>query len=89
MKIDPSKADVIVNWLRPKTVTEVRIFLGEAQYWRKFITNFSLTAAHLHALTSVKMVFQLGGKQQNSLDALKENISTAPVLALPDLRQSF
>ena len=36
LKIDPSKVDVVLNWLRPKKITEVRIFLGVAQYWRKF-----------------------------------------------------
>ena len=43
----------------------------------------------MHALTSVKQVFQSGGKKQKAFDALKENISSAPVLSLPDLRQSF
>jgi len=41
LKIDPSKVAVIVNWPKPKFATEVRSFLGEAQYWRKFIANFS------------------------------------------------
>jgi len=89
LKIDPSKVDVIVNWPRPKTVIELRSFLGAAQHWRKFIANFSLIAAPLHALKSVKTVFQWGGKQQKAFDALKEKISSALILALPDLRQSF
>jgi hypothetical protein len=89
LKIDPSKVKVIVNWPKPNNVTEVRSFLGATQYWRKFISNFSSIAAPLHALTSVKQVFQWGGKQQKAFDALKERISTTPVLALPDLRQPF
>eukprot|EP00253_Pinus_taeda_P010211 PITA_10211 len=89
LKIDPSKVDVILNWPRPKIVTEVRSFLRSTQYWRKFIANFSLIAAPFHALTSVKKVFQWEGKQQKAFDALKEKISTGPVLALPNLRQSF
>ena len=40
-------------------------------------------------MTSVKNVFQWGGKKQKAFDALKEKISLAPVLALLDLRQSF
>ena len=63
LKIDPYKVDVTVNWPRPKIVTEVRTFLGATQYWRKFIANFSLIAAPLHALTSVRKFFQWGGKQ--------------------------
>lgn len=58
LKIDPSKVPVIVNWPIPTSVTEVRIFLGETQYWRKFIANFSSIVAPLHALTNMKVVFQ-------------------------------
>jgi hypothetical protein len=89
LEIDPSKVKVILEWPKPNNVTEVRSFLGAAQYWRKFIANFSSIAAPLHAVTRVKQVFQWGGKQQKAFDTLKEKISAAPVLALPDLRQPF
>jgi hypothetical protein len=62
LKIDPSKVAVIVNWPKPKSATEVRSFLGAAQYWRKFISNFSSIVAPLHALTGLNKVFQWGGK---------------------------
>jgi hypothetical protein len=89
LKIDPSKVKVILEWSRPNNVTEVRSFLGAAQYWRKFIANFSSIAAPLHVVTSVKQGFQWGGKQQQAFDTLKEKISSASVLALPNLRQPF
>jgi hypothetical protein len=66
LKIDPSKVKVILEWSRPSNVTEVRSFLGAAQYWRKFIANFLSIAAPLHAVTSVKQGFQWGGKQQQA-----------------------
>jgi hypothetical protein len=40
-------------------------------------------------VTSVKQVFQWGGKQQNYFDTLKERNNSAPVLALLNLRQPF
>ena len=64
LKIDPSKVSIIVNWPIPKSVTEVRSFLGATQYLRKFISNFSSIAAPLHALTSVKVIFQWGGQME-------------------------
>jgi hypothetical protein len=63
--------------------------LRATQYWRNFIANFSSIAAPLHAVTSIKQVFQWGGKQQEYFDALKEKISSSPVLAFLDLRQPF
>jgi hypothetical protein len=82
LNIDPSKIEVIVKWPEPKSVTEIRSFLGAIQYWRSFIPNFSFIAAPLHALTSVKNTFQWEGRQQKAFNILKENINTAPVLAL-------
>ena len=89
LRIDTYKVEAIVNWTAPKTVTEVRSFLGIAQYWRKFIANFSAIAAPMHAVTSVKCAFQWGSKQKKYFESLKEKISSAPVLALLDLRQPF
>ena len=89
LKIDPSKVAIIVNWPKPKSTTKVRSFLGASQYWRKFISNFFLVAAPLHALTGLNKVFQWRGKQQKAFDTLKEKISIAPVLALPNLQRPF
>ena len=50
-------------------MTEVRSFLGEIQYWRKFIAQFSLISSPLHALTGSKVPFQWGGKQQKYFDS--------------------
>eukprot|EP00253_Pinus_taeda_P029627 PITA_29627 len=86
LRINPSKIESIVKWPTPKSITEVRSFLGAAQYWRKFISNFSSIVAPMHAVTSVKRAFQWGGKQQKAFESLKEKISSASVLALPDLR---
>jgi len=60
LKIDPSKVEVILKWPKPSTITEVRSFLGAAQYWRNFIVNLPYIVAPLHALTSVKKVFHWG-----------------------------
>ena len=89
LKIDPSKLEVILNWTKPNTVTEVRGFLRVAHYWRKFIANFSSIAALLHALKSVKKFFHWGDVQKKKFDSLKQKIISALVLALPDLRQPF
>lgn len=39
--INPSKVDAVLQWEVPKTVTEIRSFLGLAGYYRRFIESFS------------------------------------------------
>ena len=63
--------------------------MGATQYWRKFIANFFFIASSLHALKSVNKVFQWEGKEQKAFNTLKENISSALILALSDLQQPF
>ncbi|MDV3153300.1 MAG: hypothetical protein Q8755_02895, partial [Candidatus Phytoplasma australasiaticum] len=42
--VDPSKIEAIKNWEAPKSLTEVRQFLGLAGYYQRFIENFSRIA---------------------------------------------
>ena len=51
LKIDPSKVSAIVDWPNPSNVTEVRILLGDVQYLRNFIIDFSHIASPLHDVT--------------------------------------
>nr|GFA31012.1 putative reverse transcriptase domain-containing protein [Tanacetum cinerariifolium] len=39
--VDPAKIEAIKSWVAPMTPTEVRQFLGQAGYYRRFIEGFS------------------------------------------------
>jgi len=45
--VDPSKVDAVMQWESPKSVFEVRSFLGLVGYYRKFIEGFSKLALPL------------------------------------------
>ena len=49
--VDPSKVEVVSQWDTPKSVIEVRSFLGLAGYYRRFIEGFSKIAIPLTQLT--------------------------------------
>ena len=48
---DPAKIEAIQSWEQPKSVTEVRSFLGLADYYRRFVEGFSQIATPLTQLT--------------------------------------
>ena len=41
IKVDPSKVEIILKLPNPKSQKDVRIFLGYASYYHRFIENFS------------------------------------------------
>jgi len=49
--VDPSKIGTMLKWERPQTVTEVRSFLGLAEYYRRFMEGFSKMVSPLTQFT--------------------------------------
>ncbi|GKD23971.1 putative reverse transcriptase domain-containing protein [Tanacetum coccineum] len=49
--VDPAKIESIKDWASPKTPTEIRQFLGLANYYRRFIEGFSKIAKSMTKLT--------------------------------------
>ena len=37
MQVDPDKVEAVVSWRRPRSITDIRSFLGLAGYYRRFI----------------------------------------------------
>jgi hypothetical protein len=48
----PKKIKSVRDWPLPGSTTEIRSFLGLANYYRRFVPGFSRIAAPLTALTS-------------------------------------
>ena len=51
LSVDPAKIEVVTNWPRPSTISEVRSFLGLVGYYRRFVEGFSHIASPLTQLS--------------------------------------
>ncbi|GKD47013.1 putative reverse transcriptase domain-containing protein, partial [Tanacetum coccineum] len=85
----PSKIKSVKNWKAPTTSSEVRLFLGLAGYYRRFITNFSKIAKPLTSLTQKNQKYEWGEKEEEGFQTLKNNLCDAPILSLPDGIEDF
>lgn len=89
VKMDNRKVECIQNWPQPTTRKGVQKFLGFANFYRKFIRNFSALAKPLTQLTSSKTPFRWGSAPQKAFDSLKTKFTTAPILRLPNPNLQF
>ncbi|WVZ63683.1 hypothetical protein U9M48_013296 [Paspalum notatum var. saurae] len=87
--VDPSKVECVLNWKQPKTVTEVRSFLGLAGYYRRFIKDFSKTAKPMTSLTKKNARYLWSPNCEEAFQSLKKSLTTAPMLAQPNVTKPF
>ena len=87
--MDPTKIEAVVNWERPKNVTEIRSFLGLAGYYHRFVKSFSTISAPLTKLTRKDVPFVWSDASENSFQELKERLTTAPILSLSSGSSGF
>src|SRR4051812_9767052 len=69
--VDPTKIEAVSQWEAPKSVSEIRSFLGLAGYYRKFIEGFSKLALSLTKLTRKGQAFFWDLKCEEGFQELK------------------
>ena len=87
--MDPSKVEAVLKWELPKSVTEIRSFVGLAGYYRRFIEGFSKIAAPLTQLTRKDQPFAWTDRCEESFLELKQKLTSAPLLVIPDTGKPF
>lgn len=86
---DPAKCLAIREAPVPKSVSQLRSFLGLASYYRRFVQNFAEIATPLHLLLRKGTPWIWGPDQRAAFDTLRESLSDPPVLAHPQFDQPF
>jgi hypothetical protein len=89
IEVDSSKIDAIQSWPTPMTVTQIWSFLGLVGFYRRFVSDFSSIAAPLHELTKKGIPFSWGTAQEEAFTILKDKLTHAPLLQLPDFNKMF
>ena len=94
IRMDPEKVEAILNWKTPESVKEVQSFLGFANFYRRFIFEYSKKVRCLTELTKGEHYTIKGGKKrtryndfiwsdkcQSAFEELKQAFVNAPILA--------
>jgi hypothetical protein len=84
IEVDKAKVIVIQNLPIPKTVKDIRAFLGHAGFYRRFIKDFSKLARPLTQLLLQDAVFNFNEECVSSFEKLKQALVSAPVIQSPD-----
>jgi hypothetical protein len=87
--VDPSKVNDILEWKSPTKVHQVRSFLGLDCYYRRFILNFSKIVKPITELLKSDVKFDWSTMCNEAFEQLKILLTTAPVLAQPDIVKPF
>jgi hypothetical protein len=87
--VDPSKVKDILEWNSPTTMHQVRSFLGLAGYYHRFIPDFSKIVKPVTGLLKNDTKFDWSSKCNEAFEQLKVLLTTALVLAQPDIEKPF
>src|SRR6266481_2133001 len=81
ISMDVAKTEAISNWPMPTNVKQIQSFIGFANFYRRFIVNFSETVTPLTRLTRKEAPWIWGPEQLATFENLKLAFTQAPVLS--------
>jgi hypothetical protein len=84
VEMNPVKIAGVADWPTPSNKKEVQSFVSFVNFYRRFIPGFSHHARALFDLTMKDVKFIWGLPQEDSFMKLKELVTSAPVLVLPN-----
>ena len=77
---NPEKVEDIVNFPIPKTISQLRGFLGLASFYRRFVPSFANISRPLVNLLKKGTDLEWELEEQAAFDTLKRKLSEPPVL---------
>uniref|UniRef100_A0AAQ4RF45 Gypsy retrotransposon integrase-like protein 1 n=1 Tax=Gasterosteus aculeatus aculeatus TaxID=481459 RepID=A0AAQ4RF45_GASAC len=89
LKMDREKVRAVLDWPQPESRLQLQRFLGFANFYRRFIRDYSRVAAPLTALTSTSRSFCWNPAANEAFRDLKGRFTDAPILSHPDTSRQF
>jgi hypothetical protein len=89
IEIDQDRVKTIQEWPEPRTVREIRVFIGFMNYYRRFIANFSQLALPLTKLTQKGPEAARGGHAQRREESQVLVLNKEAKEAFQKLKDSF
>lgn len=89
IKADNGKVSAITKLSPPRSIREVRQFLGLVGWFRIFVENFASLTSLITDLNRSTKRFRWNSEAQKAFDLIKEKLTAAPVLVTPDFDKSF
>ena len=80
VSMDPDKVKAILDWPLLMSIKELQSFLGFANFYQRFIDNFSGIVLPLTRLLRKNTPWRWGDHQQTVFDLLKTAFTSAPIL---------
>ena len=89
IEVDKVKIELFANFPTPKTIKDVRSFLGHAGFYRRLIKDFSFISRPMCNLLTNDNPFEWTQACQETYDKLKGMLTTAPIMQPPNWTLSF
>jgi len=89
ISVDYEKIKHVVEWPVPRTIKEVRGFVGLCSYYRRFVKDFGKIAAPLSAMSEKNKRFSWTEECQQAFDQLKQILTSPPVMTMPNQHDPF
>jgi len=83
IEVDPDKTACIAHWPFPRSVSELRSFLGITSYYRSYIPGYATIADPLTECLRKGVPLTRTPERQRAFDKLKSMLTSPPILAVP------
>ena len=89
IRVDPDKVKATVEFPAPQSILQLQSLQGKEKFLRRFIVNYADIMKGFMQLLKKGTLYLWDDQAQQSFDALKHALVSAPLLSAPDYSRDF